>query len=48
VPKSGDGQMVKLTYEVVGDAKYSGRKAFDNIMFESSSIDAVRIGRQKL
>lgn len=47
-PKSGDGQMLKIVFEVVADAKFDGRKIFDNIMLEHSNADAVRIGKQKL
>ena len=46
--KKGDGEMLKLTYEIVADEKFDGRKIFDNILLEHPSIDAVRIGKQKL
>lgn len=47
--KSGDADMVKLTYEVVGHERFDGRKLFDNIIIaHKSSVDAVRIGKQKL
>jgi hypothetical protein len=47
-PKSGDGEMVKVVYEVVADQTYDGRKIFDNLIIHHSSADAVRIGKQKL
>jgi len=47
-PKSGDGEMLKLVYEVVADPQFEGRKLFDNLILEHSSADAVRIGKQKL
>jgi hypothetical protein len=47
-PKSGNGKMIKIVYEVVADAQYDGRKIFDNIIVEHSSADAERIGEQKL
>lgn len=47
--KSGDADMLKLTYEVVGDPQFDGRKIFDNLILEHrTSADAVRIGKQKL
>lgn len=48
VPKSGKGHMLKLSYEVIGDPQYDGRKIFDNIIVEHESVDAERIGKQKL
>ena len=48
VPKSGKGHMLKLSYEVIGDAQFDGRKIFDNIIIEHESVDAERIGKQKL
>ena len=47
-PKSGNGSMIKFTYEVVADPQFDGRKIFDNIIIEHSSVDAERIGKQKL
>ena len=47
-PKSGNGSMIKFVYEVVADAQFDGRKIFDNIIIEHSSVDAERIGKQKL
>lgn len=47
--KSGDATMLKLTYEVVGDPQFDGRKIFDNLILEhKTSTDAERIGKQKL
>jgi len=46
--KSGNGSYLNLTYEIIGDQQYSGRKVFDVINLENPSIDAVRIGKQKL
>ncbi len=46
--KAGDGQYIKLVYEVIGDARYNGRKVFDNLNIVNPSVDAVRIGKQKL
>lgn len=47
--KSGDAEMLKLTYEVIADPQFDGRKIFDNlIMDHRNSVDAVRIGKQKL
>jgi hypothetical protein len=47
--KSGDAEMLKLTYEVIADPQFDGRKIFDNlIMDHRTSTDAVRIGKQKL
>ena len=39
---------VKFTYEVVADPQFDGRKIFDNIIIEHSSVEAERIGKQKL
>lgn len=47
-PKSGNGSMIKFTYEVIADPQFDGRKIFDNIIIEHSSVDAERIGKQKL
>src|SRR5690606_33092769 len=47
-PKSGTGSMIKLTYEIVGDPSHDGRKIYDNIILDHTSVDAVRIGKQKL
>lgn len=47
-PKSGNGSMIKFTYEVIADPRFDGRKIFDNIIIEHSSADAERIGKQKL
>lgn len=47
-PKSGNGSMIKFAYEVVADPQFDGRKIFDNIIIEHSSVDAERIGKQKL
>ena len=47
-PKSGNGSMIKFTYEVIADAQFDGRKIFDNIIIEHSSVEAERIGKQKL
>ena len=47
-PKSGDGEMLKFTYEVIANPQFNGRKLFDNIIIVHSSSDAVRIGKQKL
>ena len=47
-PKSGEGEMLKLVYEVVADPQFDRRKLFDNIMLVHSSADAERIGKQKL
>ena len=47
-PKSGNGSMIKFTYEVIADPQFDGRKIFDNIIFEHSSVEAERIGKQKL
>lgn len=46
--KSGNGTILNLTYEIVGDPELSGRKIFDTINLENPSVDAVRIGKQKL
>jgi hypothetical protein len=46
--RAGDGQYIKLVYEVVGDPLYDGRKIFDNINIANPSPDAVRIGKQRL
>jgi len=46
--KSGNGTILNLTYEIVGDPTYSGRKVFDTINLDNPSVDAVRIGKQKL
>ena len=47
--KSGDAEMLKLTYEVIADPQFDGRKIFDNlIMDHRTSTDAVKIGKQKL
>lgn len=46
--RAGDGQYIKIVYEVIGDARYNGRKLFDNINIVNPSVDAVRIGKQKL
>lgn len=46
--KSGNGKILNLTYEIVGDPELSGRKIFDTINLENPSVDAVRIGKQKL
>ena len=48
VPKNGKGRMLKLLYEVIGDPQYDGRKTPDNIIIEHESVDAERIGKQKL
>ena len=48
IPKSGDGEMLTLSYEVVGDPQFDGRKVYDNIMLKHSNADAERIGKQKL
>lgn len=47
-PKSGNGSMIKFTYEVIADPQFDGRKIFDNIIIEHSSVEAERIGKQKL
>lgn len=47
-PKSGDGLMIKFTYEIIADPQFDGRKIFDNIIIEHSKIEAERIGKQKL
>lgn len=47
-PKSGDGEMLSISYEVVGDPQFDGRKVYDNIMLKHSNADAERIGKQKL
>ena len=47
-PKSGNGSMIKFTYEVIADPTFDGRKIFDNIIIEHSSVEAERIGKQKL
>lgn len=47
-PKSGDGEMLSIVYEIVADPQFDGRKVFDNIMLEHSKADTVRIGKQKL
>lgn len=47
-PKSGNGSMIKFQYEVIADPQFDGRKIFDNIIIEHSSVDAERIGKQKL
>lgn len=46
--KSGNGKILTLTDEIVGHPTLSGRKIFDVINIENPSVDAVRIGRQKL
>jgi hypothetical protein len=47
--KSGDAEMIKVVYEVVADPQFEGRKIFDNIIIKHrASVDAVRIGKQKL
>lgn len=47
--KSGDAEMIKIVYEVIADPQFEGRKVFDNIIIKhTSSVDAVRIGKQKL
>jgi len=47
--KSGDAEMIKIIYEVVADPKFDGRKIFDNLIIKhTSSVDAVRIGKQKI
>ena len=46
--KLNNGTVLSLTYEIVGDPQYSGRKVFDTINLENQSVDAVRIGKQKL
>jgi hypothetical protein len=46
--KSGLGKVLNLTYEIVGDPDLSGRKVFDTINLDNPSVDAVRIGKQKL
>ncbi len=48
VPKSGKGKMLKITYEVIGDPQYDGCKIPDYIIIEHESVDAERIGKQKL
>jgi len=48
VPKSGNGLMVKLVYEVIGDREYEGKKIFDNVVIQHSSHDAEKIGKQRL
>ena len=48
IPKSGEGEMLTLSYEVVGDPQFDGRKVYDNIMLKHSNADAERIGKQKL
>lgn len=47
-PKSGNGSMIKFAYEVIADPQFDGRKIFDNIIIEHSSVEAERIGKQKL
>ena len=48
-PKSGNGSMIKFTYEVIANPQFDGRKIFDNIIIEHySSVEAERIGKQKL
>ena len=47
-PKSGNGSMIKFTYEVIADPQFDGRKIFDNIIFEHPNVEAERIGKQKL
>lgn len=46
-PKSGDGMMLSITYEIVGDQEYEGKRIFDNMMLEHSNPDSRRLGRQR-
>jgi hypothetical protein len=48
VPKSGNGLMVKFTYEVVGDQEFNGRKIFDNVVIQHANDTAEKIGKQRL
>ncbi len=45
--KKGDGQYLKLTYEIVGD-DYKGRLVWDNLNLVNPSEKAVAIGKRKL
>ena len=38
-PKSGNGEMIKIVYEIVADAQFDGRKIFDNIIVKHSSAE---------
>lgn len=46
--KAGDGQYIKIVFEVIGHPSYNGRKIFDNINIVNPNSDAVRIGKQRL
>lgn len=47
VPKSGQGQMLKLTYQII-DGPFKGQKLFNNLMLQHSSQQAVNIATRTL
>lgn len=44
VPKSGQGKMLCVTYEII-DGEYRGRKVWSNFCFEHPNAEAQRIAR---
>ena len=45
-PKSGNGSMIKFSYEVVADPQFDGRKIFDNIIFHPLTLKFIIAQRQ--
>lgn len=48
VPKSGNGEMVVLTYEVIADPQFDGRKVKDFLCYIHPNPDTQRTACQKL
>lgn len=44
----GTGKILKLTYQIIGDGQFSGRKIFENLNLENENKQAVEISRKTL